>query len=513
MISGKRIECTWSHLRSLRYCVSGNVSISMRLLIDTVTIFAIGSYYDTLSNGQPSATVHSVYFRRAQLASYHLSNVRCLDNVRLLLMQCFYLLATCQTDRCWMTLGLAIRIGQSIGLHIDLGNGPRRKPARYCQVEAELRRRTWHSLYALDRLLALQLGRPSAVRNRDCNIDLPSRLGDIDSTIEQGEIPKAVEGEPMTGDYFISVIRFSKIIGHTMRDLYRPRMVNYSEETISKTERLDAELLSWKASLPRWLRFDRGHTFQTSGVLKRQRNMLAVKFHHLRALIHRPYLCLPWLQESNSNIKYILDTHSHRVVEFEDVCVREAQETAHMLHDVTDQKSLVEDFPWWQMISCLICASSILLVMRAFSSNPTNGGNMDREVLEEDANTCLKVFEALSSNSEGARLARDMLKHLRESKIDNAAPSLNEVTETPESSRQYPERTIGAITQTSPSPLGTRSGRSPVDAAGTDPYEQSMHNGVGPFWQWPLWPSEIADSMTWSSQFVDTLDPAVLGLI
>ena len=68
------------------------------------------------------------------------------------------------------------------------------------------------------------------------------------------------------------------------------------------------------------------------------------------------------------------------------------------------------------MISCLICASSILLVMRTFASSSTSDEISEREMLEEDADTCLKVFGALSTNSDAARLARDMLQKLRESK-------------------------------------------------------------------------------------------------
>lgn len=275
-----------------------------------------------------------------------------------------------------------------------------------------------YSLYVLDRLLSLQLGRPSAIRNRDFNVKLPSRFDDGVFELESDKIPEGSPTDPKSGDYFIAVIKFSVIIGHVMRDLYRPSMIDYTEAMLCRTDRLDAEILNWKAQLPRWLRFDRGHTFERSPTLKKQRNMLGIKFHHLRALIHRPYLCLPWLQRNDNNIKLLLDLHSRRVVLSERICVHEAQETAHMLHDVTDKRSLVEDFPWWQMISCLICASSILLVMRAFQSVPGEDYGT-RELLEEDADTCLKVFDALSTNSEAARLARDMLRHLREIRVQD----------------------------------------------------------------------------------------------
>ena len=377
--------------------------------------------------------------------------------------------------RCWTTLGIAIRLAQSIGLHIES-----QSEGNTGEIEQEFRRRTWHSLYVLDRLLSLQLGRPAAIRNRDCEVELPSRLDDGEFDIPRDSVPKDAGAEAEPCDYFIAVIRFSRVLGHVI-DIYRPRMADYSEEMLARTERLDAELLSWRAQLPRWLRFDRGHTFERSASLKRQRNMLAVKFHHLRALPHRPYLCLPWLQRNDSNIKSLLESHSHRIVQSERICVAEAQETAHMLHDVTDKRTLVEDFPWWQMISCLICASSILLVMRAFTSSSSPEGIAHRETLEEDADTCLKVFDALSTNSDAARLARDMLQVLRNSNpVQDPALLQDSVTK--------------AVTKGGTPARGSRDCTLPVMEIGSsledvDSNLQSENEVSGTIWTWQDWPS------------------------
>lgn len=53
---------------------------------------------------------------------------------------------------------------------------------------------------------------------------------------------------------------------------------------------------------------------------------------------------------------------SSRIRHFKRICLSAAQQTARLLHNIEDKKGLVRGFPWWQMISCLICASSILLV-------------------------------------------------------------------------------------------------------------------------------------------------------
>lgn len=392
-----------------------------------------------------------------------------------------------------MTLGMAIRLGQGIGIHVEdsqAENGDVKTT-----VSQELRRRTWYSMYVLDRLLSLQLGRPPAIRNRDCSVRLPSRIDDSEFDLVLNQVRKGTNRESSTGDYFIHVIKFSMIIGHVIRDIYRPFMTDYSDDMLARTDRLDAELLEWRKQLPRSLRFDRGHTFESSAVLRRQRNMLATKFHHLRALIHRPYLCLPWLRRNDSSIGSLLERQSQRVVYSERICVEEAQATARMLNDVTDTKSLVEDFPWWQMISCLICASSILLVRRVFAFSATVEEKWEREILEEDADTCLKVFDALSTNSDAARRARDMLQSLRVSNSSLfSAPDMGSGVDGgsfPPASTLYPVSDNYSATLN---------------------YEPNGDlDGVSDMWSWQDWPSEIADSMTWSSQFVATLDPAVLS--
>lgn len=143
--------------------------------------------------------------------------------------------------------------------------------------------------------------------------------------------------------------------------------------------------------------------------------MLAVKFHHLRALVHRPYLCYPLLRHRDDGAGSLPQEDWPLVSSYEKTCVLEARETARLLHGVSSEKDLVHDFPWWQMISCLICAGSILLISSIFTQPSTDEhADFDAESLLDDAETCLKMFEALSVNSPSASIARDMMESLKE---------------------------------------------------------------------------------------------------
>lgn len=160
-------------------------------------------------------------------------------------------------------------MAQSIGLHVQ---DSREKPLTgLTTVEQETIRRTWYSLYVLDRLLALQLGRPVAIHEDEYYVNLPSE-SEENACLFDGESNRfSYDQKSCPIDYFVSVIEFSRILGQVISDLYRPSQVAIEpDKLLSSTADLDEKLIEWKLGLPRHLRFDLGHTFEKSMILKRQ---------------------------------------------------------------------------------------------------------------------------------------------------------------------------------------------------------------------------------------------------
>ncbi|KAH7157361.1 fungal-specific transcription factor domain-containing protein [Dactylonectria estremocensis] len=458
---------------------------------DTASLYvicAIGSYYTSFPGRDPSSNhQHEAYFQRAMTLAASTKAHRSIHHVSLLLLQCFYFLAICKTDSCWTTLGQAVRIAQSIGLHVESSSSKPRSA-----TDLERRRRIWYSIYVLDRLLSLQLGRPTAIHDDDCSVPLPCRRTDGDIDWTANVIEPAEEG-PSEGDYFVAVIAFSRLVGRVLRDIYGPMHARPMVEMMLSTQSLDRQLVEWKLNLPRKLRFDLGHAFDRNVTFRRQRNMLAIKFHHLRALLHRPYLCYPLLRHLDDTTTALPQLDWPLVSLFERTCVSEARETARLLHHVSDEKDLVHEFPWWQMISCLICACSILLVSSIFVKPTTDEcTDFDSGGLQDDAETCLQMFEALSVNSKSARVARDMIKGLKQC------------------GSEWNKREGQAF---HPELVGLGQIRSPMPLQSSFPLELSEPELVNPVGQGVLmsgeaevetpqsWPAEIIDSMAWSLQF------------
>ena len=230
------------------------------LIHSTVTIFALGSCYERIAESKsegpvnPNSLQDVRYFEHAVAISQRHTSKHTVEHVSALLAQSFYLLATCQTDQCWITLGLAARIAQSIGLHVEEGSTSRGDATS----SRETNRRVWYSVFVLDRLLALQLGRPPLIGDDDFNVEPPSRQSDVD--LVDSSDPK----QGWVGDYFVAMIKFSEIIGRVYYNLYAPKKSGDIAVTLSNIDLLDSELLQWRSSLSRKLRFDLSHVFESS---------------------------------------------------------------------------------------------------------------------------------------------------------------------------------------------------------------------------------------------------------
>lgn len=160
-----------------------------------------------------------------------------------------------------------------MGLHVELQIVESNRDAGQSESESqETRRRVWYSLYVLDRLIALQLGRPPAIFDEDCYVSLPSRKDDL--VQNGGDATPAPVGTGETksvGEYFVRVIEFSSILGRVLRALCNPH--RKIVDKLEGTAKLDEMILAWKQRLPRYLRFDIGHAFEKSVTFKRQASL------------------------------------------------------------------------------------------------------------------------------------------------------------------------------------------------------------------------------------------------
>lgn len=233
--------------------------------------------------------------------------------------------------------------------------------------------------------------------------------------------------------------------------------------------------------------------------------MLAIKFHHIRTLIHRPYLCYPHLKGHKTQA--LLPEQHDRIREYGNTCVHEARAIAHLMYNVTDTSDIVLNYPWWQMVSCLVCAGSVLVLADTFARHDPRGNlGAASPGLGEDIETLVHVLHALSGNSNGAKLACSMMRSIR---ARSARISVN--TSVDSSSVVLPEAIPGATASEDDRDKDTQQAYSYCNDLG-DPVSGlavGQMGDVGPGLEANvddpnLWPMVIPDWMNWSTEFLET---------
>jgi hypothetical protein len=185
-------------------------------------------------------------------AMQHVASVReasPIDNLQALVLLIVYHLRSESRNGLWHLTGLAMRTVTDIGLHREAST--RSLPL----LEAQLRRRLFWSVYALESILAGALGRPMSLS--DCDIDQPLPLSINDSDHMQGINTNYVHGSMTLGQeaypptnltQFILLSQLRTFEARIQRTIYRV------DRTISalqpKMYRLISDLDAWRQNLP-----------------------------------------------------------------------------------------------------------------------------------------------------------------------------------------------------------------------------------------------------------------------
>jgi hypothetical protein len=110
-------------------------------------IFALGCQFsDLIPPGQKVSVANEFYQRSRQLFLFDILDSMSISLVQMLLLMGIYLQSTPHASRCWNSIGLAIRIAQSLGLHLENAN-----QSLETQLHRQMRRRIWHTCVVLDR--------------------------------------------------------------------------------------------------------------------------------------------------------------------------------------------------------------------------------------------------------------------------------------------------------------------------------------------------------------------------
>lgn len=114
-------------------------------------VFALGCQFSSLTQSSHRASIANEFYKMSrQVLLYDILGSTSVSVVQWLLLSGVYLQSTSYASHCWNSIGLAIRLAQSLGLHLEY---PGLKLES--QLNREMRRRIWHTCVVLDKCVSL----------------------------------------------------------------------------------------------------------------------------------------------------------------------------------------------------------------------------------------------------------------------------------------------------------------------------------------------------------------------
>ncbi|KAH6961755.1 fungal-specific transcription factor domain-containing protein [Ilyonectria sp. MPI-CAGE-AT-0026] len=176
-------------------------------------VLAIGCRFtQSVHQGSREFLSDQLYQRARGLVPIDALDVASLPAVQMLLLTAVHLQSTTYSSRCWNIVGLAMRVAQSLGLHLN-----RSESGTSNQLEREMRRRVWYTCVLLDRLICTTFRRPAMLSNSS-SVPLPLMVDD-EYLLEDGEGTQPVTSQCRIGS-FVYTVQLLDILKEVLHSFY-----------------------------------------------------------------------------------------------------------------------------------------------------------------------------------------------------------------------------------------------------------------------------------------------------
>ncbi|KAH7132729.1 fungal-specific transcription factor domain-containing protein [Dactylonectria macrodidyma] len=258
-------------------------------------VLAIGCRFTVSVHQGSRAFLSDQFYQRARgLVPIDALDVASLAAVQMLLLTAVHLQSTTYSSRCWNIVGLAMRVAQSLGLHL---NGSESGTSN--QREREMRRRVWYTCVTLDRLISTTFGRPAMLSNSS-SVPLPLIVDD-EYLLEDGEGTQPVTSQCRIGS-FVYTVQLLELLNEVLHSFYAedgktqvPTTGKHEERPMPDLHemlRLNSKLDRFLEDLPTNLRLQNvsGNSEAPTGNPLLQARVLYCRFLYTRLLLLRPVI-------------------------------------------------------------------------------------------------------------------------------------------------------------------------------------------------------------------------------
>ncbi|KZF20282.1 hypothetical protein L228DRAFT_285007 [Xylona heveae TC161] len=216
-------------------------------------VFALGSQFTQFRSPNATATPEpgdfredpgSIFYRRARMLLPAVISRCTIEAIQACTAMATYCLPSRPRDLGYFYLGLALKIAVASGLHRRANESGLSAPV------LEIRNRLWWSIYSLERVLSIKMGRPESIREEDIDVPLPAPCSELDFPEAQSNIFHQMANVSLTRILNRIVRRVSYIFSSS------------AEVVKSETDKLKRDLKAWKRALPDFLRLQNGRPEQ-----------------------------------------------------------------------------------------------------------------------------------------------------------------------------------------------------------------------------------------------------------
>ncbi|KAE8381341.1 fungal-specific transcription factor domain-containing protein [Aspergillus bertholletiae] len=328
--------------------------------------FALGSHYGPSIPPKERRDTGDSFFSRAECLYNKAQDAPSCERVQCLLLFGVYLQSTKNVFQCWMTVGEAIRMAQSLGMHLA-------EPEFSSQSVShrEYRRRTWHGCVWLDRVLSATFGRPGMIPKWLFSlVPLPSMIDDEFFEAQTEGSERRPDGQPCIMAFLRKAIELYRILDDVLVELYltcSPREEGI-ESKLPHILEIDSRVQSWSKSLPSHLQMQTAATGNT--IVDRQATVLRIHLLHVRILLFRPTLVhycsrgVPSYTEK-PNVSTDPSLSEMMLLQCPRMCFRFAHELIDIFNCNLDPQTLKGPLPvWWYSVFYVYTAATTILVER-----------------------------------------------------------------------------------------------------------------------------------------------------
>lgn len=230
-------------------------------------VFALGCLNSSKYEAHLKLPTAECFYRRSRaLLPLDALDFPSLEVVQFLLLTTNYLTFTKYSHRCCNTLAVAIRVAQTIRLHVDVNSSSK------SQLKREMGRRIWHLCLTMDRcvtsevfknsptneafrLISSMFGREPIILDADKTVPLPAKIDD-EYLLEDGTGVQP-EGIPSILDAFVAAADIFEVVQNARKINYGSFKRETSLSELGEVLQLNEKLDQVEKSLPPHLRQDK----------------------------------------------------------------------------------------------------------------------------------------------------------------------------------------------------------------------------------------------------------------